>query len=405
MATTLLHNTAKRFLSRSILFYSRTQPLHTINSYNKHHSTFKQLYLQRNIHSAINSTKFRHSHSSGSSPINSCYGAASMLLCVIGSTTIYILLPTNNNQVYCDDKLSPTETINYNTANIDPNQSFIKSDLTDTSITNNQSLLHRIWSYIYSYLPSFVKPDDVAVLPAAQPDMYGRQPRTLVIGWDSVLVCSEWTRQHGWRMQARNDAAYFLRTAFENGYEIVLWCNQPQHDVEQHTVSPYIGGDIIRHRLYYDNMSMVQFKTVKDLNKLNRDLKRVVVIDSNNKFYWLQPDNCIVIPPFTGSPADRELSQLIPMLNKIQKYNVHDVRNIIHQYNENKDSNLFAIHEQLAQNAKQSLGTYKRDNDDTQSKHKQSSANGLMSRLAAIFSAKPQLPGQKLKLDFNDDDD
>jgi len=152
-----------------------------------------------------------------------------------------------------------------------------------------------------------------------------------------------------------------LRRAFESGYEIVVWADHPQADVEQYTQHPAIGGEFIRHRLYYDQMNMRDFKTVKDLSRLGRDLKRVIVIDSNKKFYWLQPDNALIIKKFDGDPQDRELTKLLPILEKIQQYNVYDVRNIIREYNKDNNANLFAIHEQLHENAKQTLGLVKQE--------------------------------------------
>lgn len=52
----------------------------------------------------------------------------------------------------------------------------------------------------------------------------------------------------------------------------------------------------------------------QDLSKLNRDLKRVVIIDDESESFKLQPDNGIKVSEFKGDSTDTELVQLIPFL-------------------------------------------------------------------------------------------
>lgn len=52
----------------------------------------------------------------------------------------------------------------------------------------------------------------------------------------------------------------------------------------------------------------------QDLSKLNRDLKRVVIIDDEADSFKLQPDNGIEVSEFKGDSTDTELVQLIPFL-------------------------------------------------------------------------------------------
>mmetsp|Transcript_138174 Transcript_138174/g.240384 ORF Transcript_138174/g.240384 Transcript_138174/m.240384 type:complete len:338 (-) Transcript_138174:218-1231(-) len=62
---------------------------------------------------------------------------------------------------------------------------------------------------------------------------------------------------------------------------------------------------------------------VKDLSRLGRDLKHVIIIDNSPTCYLLQPDNAIPIRTWRDDIHDRELLDLIPIL-----YSLADVDDI-----------------------------------------------------------------------------
>ena len=65
---------------------------------------------------------------------------------------------------------------------------------------------------------------------------------------------------------------------------------------------------------------------VKDLNRLGRDLSRIIIVDNMEQNYKLQPDNGITIRPFWGKDAnDMALIDLLKILVEIAKKNM-DVR-------------------------------------------------------------------------------
>ena len=67
----------------------------------------------------------------------------------------------------------------------------------------------------------------------------------------------------------------------------------------------------------------------KDLNKINKDLSRTIIVDNFPEAYLLQHFNGLPIPPFMGDPNDNELLKLMPILEQLSK--VKDVRNYIRQ--------------------------------------------------------------------------
>lgn len=55
-------------------------------------------------------------------------------------------------------------------------------------------------------------------------------------------------------------------------------------------------------------------KLVKDLSHLNRDLAKVIIMDSNPDSYALQPENAIPLKPWKGEPGDKGLLEYVPFL-------------------------------------------------------------------------------------------
>ncbi len=53
---------------------------------------------------------------------------------------------------------------------------------------------------------------------------------------------------------------------------------------------------------------------VKDLKYLNRDLKRVVVIDKDSQVLRHHKANAIILPKFEGDQEDNRLYELLPFL-------------------------------------------------------------------------------------------
>ncbi len=63
---------------------------------------------------------------------------------------------------------------------------------------------------------------------------------------------------------------------------------------------------------------------VKDLGRLNRDLKRTIVVDNSPNAYLWHPEHAIDVSDFVGDPQDEELAVLADFLDII--HDVDDVR-------------------------------------------------------------------------------
>ncbi|XVF87264.1 hypothetical protein PTKIN_Ptkin18bG0105100 [Pterospermum kingtungense] len=87
----------------------------------------------------------------------------------------------------------------------------------------------------------------------------------------------------------------------------------------------------ISHRFYRDSCKRVRGKLVKDLSKMGRDLRKIVIVDDNPKSFALQPENGIPIKPFLGDELwDRELMKLAGFFERCDVF--QDMRDAVKQY-------------------------------------------------------------------------
>ncbi|KAL5342637.1 mitochondrial import inner membrane translocase subunit tim50 [Aspergillus crustosus] len=171
--------------------------------------------------------------------------------------------------------------------------------------------------------PAFPK-----LLPDDDPNF--RQPYTLVLSLEDLLVHGEWSREHGWRIAKRPGVDYFLRY-LNQYYELVLFTSVPSMMADQvlRKLDPY---RIIRWPLFREATRYKDGEYIKDLSYLNRDLSKVILIDTKEEHARLQPENAVVLPKWDGNPKDKTLVALIPFLEYLAGMGVDDVRPIIKSF-------------------------------------------------------------------------
>ncbi|CAE6485884.1 unnamed protein product [Rhizoctonia solani] len=195
------------------------------------------------------------------------------------------------------------------------------------------SLFGRSKARITDTFNYFNKPAWSELLPPPLPPPHQR-PYTLVISLDDLLVTSTWDRQHGWRTAKRPGVDYFLGY-LSQFYEIVLFTTQAAYTaipvIEK--IDPF--GAFIMYKLFREASRTTKDGLVKDLNYLNRDLSKVIAIDTDSLKYSENPDNAIIIPKWRadGSSGDPSgLVGLIPFLESIAIHSPPDVRPILKAY-------------------------------------------------------------------------
>lgn len=80
---------------------------------------------------------------------------------------------------------------------------------------------------------------------------------------------------------------------------------------------------VVTFRLFREACTKQANGYIKDLSKLGRNLKDVIIIDNSPTCYSFQPHNAIPIKTWRDDPLDHELMDLVPIL-----YSLKDVENI-----------------------------------------------------------------------------
>ncbi|KAK4144026.1 mitochondrial import inner membrane translocase [Dichotomopilus funicola] len=178
------------------------------------------------------------------------------------------------------------------------------------------------------------------------PDPSFQRPYTLCISLEDMLVHSEWSRDHGWRVAKRPGVDYFLHYLSQY-YEIVLFTTVPFATGEPlvRKLDPY---RFIMWPLFREATKYKDGEIIKDLSYLNRDLSKVIIIDTNAKHVRAQPENAIILPKWVGEPKDKELVGLVPLLEFIHTMQYDDVRKVIKSFEGHHIPTEFARREALA---------------------------------------------------------
>jgi RNA polymerase II subunit A small phosphatase-like protein len=92
---------------------------------------------------------------------------------------------------------------------------------------------------------------------------------------------------------------------------------------------------VFKARLFREACVFHRGNYVKDLNKLGRNLQRVVIVDNSPASYIFHPDNAVPVASWFDDTADTELLYLIPFFERLASVdNVYTVlRNSNHPYN------------------------------------------------------------------------
>lgn len=193
-------------------------------------------------------------------------------------------------------------------------------------------------SVLFSWYESFALPANDKLLPNWVDMPYVPHdlppPITLVLDLENTLVSSEWDRKYGWRHAKRPGVDKFLRRMAEY-YEIVVFTPSPQGlpDLVMANLNESCGGGIL-HFLFRNHTYYLNGVHCKDLSKLNRNPRRVIVLDDDPAALQLQPENLIQVKPYTD-PHDREdqtLEKITPFLIELAKENCTDVPGVLRQF-------------------------------------------------------------------------
>lgn len=175
-----------------------------------------------------------------------------------------------------------------------------------------QQYFKRMWKSMTYYQKMIQEPSREKLLPDTLKYPYVQPPYTLVLEMKDVLVHPDWTYQTGWRFQKRPGVDVFLEQLARH-YEIVIFTAD-----QGMTVFPILDAldpkGYIMYRLVRDATHFVDGHHVKNLDNLNRDLTKVIVVDWDANSTKLHPQNTFVIPRWSGNNDDTTLLDLVAFL-------------------------------------------------------------------------------------------
>lgn len=210
----------------------------------------------------------------------------------------------------------------------------------------------RTFSELSLMKKDIVEPSSPKLLPDALQHPYYQPPYTLVIELFDVLLHPVYDQVHGWRFKKRPGIDYLLENVGPPLYEVVIFTRESGM-VAYPLIDSMDPKGYIMYRLFRDSARYKSgFKMEgitkgelpkldpyyqKDLTYLNRDLKRVVVVDTDRRATELQPNNGISLKAWTGSNADTELFDLASFLHTLATNEVDDVRPVLEHYRKYDD--------------------------------------------------------------------
>ena len=149
---------------------------------------------------------------------------------------------------------------------------------------------------------------------------------TLVLDLDETLVHYTTDNESAY-IQIRPGTEEFL-IDLSKYYEIVIFTAalKKYADLVINSIDP---NRVISYRLYRQHTISIGNSNVKDLSKLGRDLRHVIIVDNCLENFALQSRNGLKIIDFEGNEFDDELDYLKEDLIKLVKMKVNDVRDYL----------------------------------------------------------------------------
>ncbi|KAF1364245.1 HAD-like protein [Lizonia empirigonia] len=235
----------------------------------------------------------------------------------------------------------------------------------------------------------YTEPTFQKLLPDKDKIPGGAPELTLVLSLEDLLLHSEWSTKHGYRLAKRPGLDYFLRY-LSSQYELVIFTSVKSMDADPiiRKLDPF---RLVMWPLFREATRFENGEYIKDLSYLNRDLSKVIIIDTDKSHVKLQPENAIVLPKWKGEPADKGLVAMIPFLEYLammsQTGQPVDVRQVLKSM-EGKDIPL-----EYARREAKLREAFQRDLAE-QKKKTRGSAGGMFMKSLGLDAAKA--PGMQL---------
>lgn len=146
---------------------------------------------------------------------------------------------------------------------------------------------------------------------------------TLVLDLDETLIHYD-ENTNGGQFFIRPHSQDFLKEMAQH-FELVIFTAAVK-DYADWILDRLDPDGFITHRLYRCSTSQQNGVYIKDLQKLGRDLDKMLIIDNSPENFQLQPENGIYIRSWYDDPEDTALFELLSILKKTAATSDRDIR-------------------------------------------------------------------------------
>ncbi|XP_044758075.1 mitochondrial import inner membrane translocase subunit TIM50-C-like [Coccinella septempunctata] len=217
--------------------------------------------------------------------------------------------------------------LKYGSPRIDDSGNIIQDEYTELPVW--QQYIYRCMDAIRTLTLFIQQPSREKLLPDPLKPPYHQPPYTLILELTNVLVHPDWTYKTGWRFKKRPGLDHLLENLV-GLYEIVIFTAE-QGIIVFPLCEALDPKNLISYKLVRDATHFIDGHHVKNLDKLNRDLSKVIAIDFNDESLKLHGDNLLNIGSWNGDDDD-VLIDLTSFLTTIAQNQVEDVREVLKYY-------------------------------------------------------------------------
>ena len=157
---------------------------------------------------------------------------------------------------------------------------------------------------------------------------------TLVLDLDNTLIShNNRNRNNNDMCNLRPGLLSFLNV-LKPLYELISYTNESKEYSEQLLKEIETSRKYFDYNLYKEHNVLIGTKLVKDISKIGRDMKKIIIVDKNYENIKSTPQNGILIKPYFGesSQNDTVLFELKKLLILFHKIGYEDIRVAIKNY-------------------------------------------------------------------------
>ena len=117
-------------------------------------------------------------------------------------------------------------------------------------------------------------------------------------------------------------------------YELISFTNESKYSSDSLIKQIEVKNKYFDYNLYREHLTFNGKEFIKDITKLGRDIKKIIIVDNISNNFKLNPENGIQIAPYFGESSgnDTVLFELKKILILIYKSGYEDIRIAIKKY-------------------------------------------------------------------------